>query len=817
MVPNRFARRPLSLTLAFVLVASAAPAALGRQAATQSGAASAPSLEARLAAIEKAIDEKRIEYGIPGASLVIVKDDAVVFMKGLGVKDFEKKAPVTPDTLFAIGSATKAFTAMALAMQADQNKVTFDDSPKKFLPYFKLYDPDADAKIAIRDLLSHRSGLGRTDLAMITGKLGAEELIRVAGEAKPVGKFREKFGYQNVMFSAAGLVSATIDKTTWDRVIATRIFGPLGMKTSNTTVAAMERSRDHAFGYEYNFDTKETRKLPYRSIAESAPAGAINSSGREMAQWLRLMLGGGVLNGKRLVSEKNFNELVSKQMTIGGPVGYGFGWMLSEWKGHKIVEHGGNIDGFATQVAMMPDQKLGFALLTNVTYTSLVNDATRIIWTNLVGDPTATTAAAPAATDVPAADVAAEAGSYLLAQANLTIDVAFKDGKLVANVPGQPPYPLVNVGGRKYKLAEPAPDGFFMTFRKAEGPDGGAEMFLEQPQGNATLKRLDAAKAANAAADYSGPLKELLGSYRNDTANLTVEVVVRDGNVALVVPGQPAYPLVEKAKDLYRTPNLPETYSMQAKRDAAGAVTALVLTQPEGTLELVRAAAPPAAMTVERVLAAAIEASGGETNLRRHRSMVQTVSLDFENQGVKAKGTIATMVPNQTASEIELFALGKPIGWVRDYFDGTAGGSVTSFSPVERLTGTRVDEAKALSDFYGLLNWKTLFKSAELTGMTKVGDADAYTVVLKPERGNPVTIYVSSTSFLVLRRDSFQSSGTSDIKLPLTELYSDYRTVDGLVLPFKAVQKSATMGDISVVVTDVKLDVDIPAERFKVQ
>jgi CubicO group peptidase (beta-lactamase class C family) len=823
MVPNRFARSVITFAL---VLATSAPSFAATQAAktkpapsAQATGAVAQGLDARLAAIEKAIDDKRKEYGIPGVSLVVVKDDAVIYMKGLGVKDFEKKLPVTPDTLFAIGSATKAFTAMTLAQQADEGKVSFDDSPKKFLPYFKLYDPEANANITIRDLLCHRSGLGRTDLAMVTGKLGAEELIRVAGEAKPVGKFREKFGYQNIMFSAAGLVSATIDKKTWDQVIAARILKPLGMNSTTTTVQGMERARDHSFGYDYNFDTKETRKLPYRPIAESAPAGAINSNARDMAQWLRLMLGGGVFNGKRLVSEKNFNELVTKQMTIGGNVGYGFGWMLNAWKGHKIVEHGGNIDGFATQVALMPDQKLGFVILANVTYTPLTNEAMSIVWSNLVDVP-AETATAPAATPAGSpsetAEPATEAGSYLLAQANVTIDITFTDGKLVANVPGQQPYPLTNVGGRRYKLDQPAPDGFFMTFRKAEGT--GTEMFLEQPQGNATLKKVEAvAKAADSAnAGYGGPLKELIGSYHSNQQNLTVEITVREGSVALIVPGQPAYPLVEKEKDLLMTPNLPETYSMLVKRDGAGAVSGVVIRQPEGSVELARVGEPVKhSMTAEQVMTAAVEASGGESNLRRHRSIVQAISLDFENQGVKAKGTVSAMVPNMTSSDVEFFALGKSIGWARDYFDGAAGGSATSFSPPEALAGTRLDEAKTLSDFHGLMNWKTMFKKVELRDTAKVGDEDAYVVVMTPERGNPVTIYVSTKSYLVLRRDTLQTSSTSNIKLPLTELYSDYRTVDGLVIPFKALQKTATMGDVAVVVTDVKLDVDIPATEFK--
>ena len=161
-------------------------------------------LSAQLAAIENQVEARRKELGIPGMSLAIVKDDKVVYLKGLGLKDFEKKVAVTPDTQFAIGSATKAFTALSVLMSQDQGKLSLDDSPKKYLPYFKMFDPDADKNILIRDLLSHSSGLNRTDLAMITGRLNRSELIQVAAQAKPTAKLREKFQYQNIMFAAAG-------------------------------------------------------------------------------------------------------------------------------------------------------------------------------------------------------------------------------------------------------------------------------------------------------------------------------------------------------------------------------------------------------------------------------------------------------------------------------------------------------------------------------------------------------------------------------------------------------------------------------------
>ncbi|MEQ1645974.1 MAG: serine hydrolase domain-containing protein, partial [Pyrinomonadaceae bacterium] len=168
---NMTIRPALSLLLLFSFISAALPTTGYAQVGSTTAVAAAPSYEKALAAIETKVDARRNELGIPGLSLVIVKDGKVIFMKGLGYKDFENKIAVTPDTQFAIGSATKAFTALSVLMTQDEGKLSLEDSPKKLLPYFKMYDPETDKNITIRDLMSHSSGLNRTDLAMITGKL----------------------------------------------------------------------------------------------------------------------------------------------------------------------------------------------------------------------------------------------------------------------------------------------------------------------------------------------------------------------------------------------------------------------------------------------------------------------------------------------------------------------------------------------------------------------------------------------------------------------------------------------------------------------
>ena len=812
--------KPLSRLLALVLSLTLfLPLTLvAQQAPTSKPAASAADYSAPLAAIEKALDDKRKEFGIPGLSLAIVKDDKVIYLKGLGVKDFEKNLPVTPDTRFAIGSSSKAFTAMLAVMSADEGKLSLDDSPKKFLPYFTLRDEEAAAKVTLRDLLSHRSGLNRTDLAMVTGMLNREELIKVAGMAKPTAKIGEKFQYQNIMYAAAGEAVAKAQNSTWDDLIATRIFKPLGMKNSDTTADAMQKARDYSFGYDYNPSTKVTRRLPQRSIVAAAPAGAINSSARDMAQWVRLMLGNGVFDGRRLVSEKGFDELLRKQINIAGNVNYGLGWFLREWNGHKVAEHGGNIDGFNAQVAFMPDQKLGFVLLTNVTASTLGSFAMTTIWKNLVGEPTNAT---EAKANEPAGDPKKEVGKYSMPTAGITFDVSLKDDKLVLTVPGQPPYPLENLGGRRYKLADPAPAGFYATFRPKKDKEAESELYLEQPQGNIVLAKMNAdgttptAAVAKTEVPAGTPLGDLVASYEGESTKQTIEIAYKEGKVSLVVPGQPPYPLNESEKNKLRSPGLPETYWIEVNRDDKGSVSTIVLNQPEGRFTFRRLVDSSSTISVEELLAKMIAAYGGEENIRKHKSSLTTVEVDLESQGVQGKGTISARAPNLAGTDMTFVALGKKIGSIVSYFDGAAGGEFMSFAPEELYSGKRLEDIKAGADFYDVVNWKSNYKTMTIKRMGKVGNEDVYILEKRNEKGSPVTDFVSTKSFLVLRRNSVIVSETAGIELPQTQLFSDYRNVDGVMIPFKSVSNNLANGDIVTRVLDVKFDVDIPDSVFK--
>ena len=307
----------------------------------------------------------------------------------------------------------------------------------------------------------------------------------------------------------------------------------------------------------------------------------------------------------------------------------------------------------------MPDQKLGFVLLTNVTASSLGNIAMNTIWKNLVGEPATTDAKS---TD-PAGDPKKEVGKYSLVAAGVNFDVSWKDDKLVLTVPGQPPYPLENIGGRRYKLAEPAPAGFFATFRPVKDKPSETELFLEQPQGNLVLPKAAAdstepAAAAIADVPANTPLRDLIASYENDSKQ-TIEIAFKEGKVSLVVPGQPPYPLNESEKNKLRSPDLPDAYWVEVNRDDKGIVSGIVMNQPEGRFTFRRLASAAPLISVDELLTKMIAAYGGEENIRKHKTSLTTVDIDLENQGVQAKGTISAKAPNYTASDMTFMALGK--------------------------------------------------------------------------------------------------------------------------------------------------------------
>ena len=329
---------------------------------------------------------KRVQskWDVPGIAVAVVKDGRLVFARGYGVRKKGEKTPVTPETLFGIASNTKAFTAAALGILVDEGKISWDGPVIRYLPAFRMYDPYVTREITVRDLLTHRSGLGlgAGDLLFWPqSTYSSEEIMYRVQFIKPRFSFRSKFAYCNILYMVAGEIIPAVTGKTWSDFIKERIFKPLGMNYSNTSVKDLKPGDNFAFPH-VRVEGKVT-PVDYENLDNVGPAGAINSNVLDMAKWITVQLNRGLVKKTHKGEVRLFSERISKEMwspQIFIPIreyppelsrikpnffAYGLGWMLKDYQGHKIVYHTGSIKGMVSKVTLVPDLKLGIVVLTN--------------------------------------------------------------------------------------------------------------------------------------------------------------------------------------------------------------------------------------------------------------------------------------------------------------------------------------------------------------------------------------------------------------------------------------------------------------------
>jgi CubicO group peptidase (beta-lactamase class C family) len=320
-------------------------------------------------------------FDVPGTAVAIVKDGKVVVSKGYGVRKSGDRTPVDEFTMFAIGSNTKAFTTAALATLVDEGKLAWDDHVYERLPGFVMYDPYVSHEMTIRDLLTHRSGmgLGEGDLLFWPHTTYTrDEIIYKLRFMKPQSSFRSRYAYDNLLYMAAGQIIPAVTGTSWDDYIRQRIFTPLEMAHSTTSSKAFKAGDDFAAPHS-RVDGK-LQAIPLEDLDNVGPAGSINSCAADMAKWVQVQLNRGKFVDRqgRLFSEQRSREMWAPQTIL--PTGdlppglaglktnfadYALGWGLRDYHGRKLVGHTGGVGGFVSRVMLVPDENLGVVILTN--------------------------------------------------------------------------------------------------------------------------------------------------------------------------------------------------------------------------------------------------------------------------------------------------------------------------------------------------------------------------------------------------------------------------------------------------------------------
>lgn len=348
-----------------------------------------------MADFDSYIEQTRAEFGNIGAAVAVVRNDQVVFLQGFGVKEQGHAAKVGPDTLFQIGSTTKAFTTAALGILVDEGKVRWDDPVVNHLPEFQLRDPWLTRNLTVRDTVTHRSGIPDTAY-FVFGVMDGDEAVRQLRYIAADGAFRDSYRYSNLMYAVAGKIVAAVSGMSWSDFVRQRLLQPLQMTRSGTSPydfwdtrcvaptfwgvapagrcdSADARDGDVAMPH-WVRGPGSVQVLAWQSYDTAAAAGAIVASAADMSKWMMLNLDEGRFAGRQLIQKQTMQALQTTQNLRAGtnefpfedpPEGYAMGWHKARYRGLVHLAHGGGMLGFPAYVALMPERKIGVVVLSN--------------------------------------------------------------------------------------------------------------------------------------------------------------------------------------------------------------------------------------------------------------------------------------------------------------------------------------------------------------------------------------------------------------------------------------------------------------------
>jgi CubicO group peptidase (beta-lactamase class C family) len=559
-----------------------------------------------------AIANKGLEgLKVPGVAVAIIVEDEVVLAKGYGFKDLENKAPMTPDTLLAIGSSSKAFTVFALGTLVDAGKLDWDTPLRTYIPWFKLYDPFASERLTPRDTVMHTSGLPRHDLAWYNNTtISREDLVRRLAYLKPTADLRAKWQYNNHMYLTAGYLVEVLTGKKWEDGIRTLVLDPLGMKRTNFSVADSQKDSDFALPYRENEGKLE--KIPFRSLTNMGPAGSINSSVNEMSRWVLVHLNLGKLKDKQIINPQTIQEMHLVHMPTGGtpeipevtPENYGMGWFVDSYRGHGRIHHGGNIDGFSAMVSMLPQERVGFVMLTNKNGTGLGELLIRHATDLILGLESKDWVGEAAKSKVKGDEAAKEAEKKKAARRVPNTKPAHKLEDYAGDY-FHPGYGDLNVTLEKGQLAftfnyitTPLEHWHYETFNGVRAGDPAFQdtklNFITDANGNvarleapfeATLDPIVFDKKPDARLSDPAYLQKLTGTYVLIEQYITISL---KGNALFAsIPGSPDLELLPGLGDEFTLKEM-KVVTIRFKMDEKGNVTAMELIQPGGIFEAKR-------------------------------------------------------------------------------------------------------------------------------------------------------------------------------------------------------------------------------------
>jgi CubicO group peptidase (beta-lactamase class C family) len=762
----------------------------------------APTLAERLDRLAAEFDRNRLDMHVPGAVLAIVRGEEVIFAHGFGVAEVEKGTPVTPDTPFFIGSATKAFTATLVGMLVDEGRMGWDEPVEKYLPDFtlKVQSKDPNDRPTLRDALSHRTGFTVPALLQMNTGLSSDEILRRAPSAEALAPFRQRFLYNNVQYLAAGSATAAAAGTSWDALIKARILAPLGMAATRTSLREAWTDPRTARGYWWDEVGRRLQLVTLETLGNNidgiAPAGAISSTALDMTAWLRFLLRQGVQDGKALISPAALTTTWTPQIQVGGGAGYGLGWFVRSWQGQRLIEHGGALRGYSAHVGLLPDSNIGFVVLAN-TMSALPSSALQLVPQYLLGE------LPPAASD--ASDVKPYLGRYIANFAtfsNEVFTISERNGRLVLDIPSRLESAL-NPPRDDGRWPLRVTDQLAVSFdRDSTGRvvgmklhEGGVE--FEIPREGIVLPP-------------EIPLSELqkfVGRYAGAGPANEFSILIRNQRLALGLPNNTSFDLRPPDATGRRATRANVGLAVTFEESPTGAVSAMNVHRPGATPPVIRLTPTVPLPTVDEIM-----------KLRRIPSasaiatMRTTGTVRYPQSAVEGRFTSSTAGDDRLRTDLDLDASVR----IRTVLDKGRASVAASGAPSTELTGKLLAQTRLGHPSVLFGDWRKYYDAVRVVRAGALGGRKIYGVQLESAGLPPTLVALDAETGDVLQTRQTISPGDTGA-IAVTTTYSDYREVGGMRVPHSYVVSNEMSGRTIFQVERVEVDVQLPPDTFTIE
>lgn len=561
----------------------------------------------RLAGLDTMITRILKEWNVPGVSVAVVEKNKVIMATGFGHKDYENKKPVTENTQFAIGSCTKAFTALLVGYAIKEKGIDLDAPVNTYFPALKFSDNTLTTGVTLRDMLCHRTGVPRHDYSWYSGAATTRDsLVHNIRFLEASAPLRQNFQYNNYMYMAIGTLLEHQYRKTWEELIREKLFAALAMK--NSTTGEMGKEGDFSYGYTFKNDKVQKVDFLTTTMKGIAPAGGITSTAKDMANWLLMWTNQGKFDGKEIIAPHFYQQAISSQMIVSANLpspkmpdyyffNYGLGWYVANYRGHYGVAHGGNINGFSTFVSFMPTDSIGIFVSANQNNSFVPRILTNLIidrmigagfrdWNTMMKQPAATTnspeknntvSAKPSnpLTDYNGTFKKSAYGNITIRENNGQLSGTFNRWNLKIK--------HLNYNHFVFSIDADVFDGSEAMIGEFKVTSTGMITALTLPFEDG-INDIEFKKEAAVVTLAKEDLNKYTGEY--ELSGLTFKIYVTEKNILkAIVPGQPEYEMTPVTKNTFSLKGL-TGFTAKFEEDDKGKIIFCHLTQPNGTFKL---------------------------------------------------------------------------------------------------------------------------------------------------------------------------------------------------------------------------------------